>query len=124
MAVAAAGDEPLAYEAARITALEGRALGLHVNFSPVADVNNNPRNPVINTRSFGEDPEQVGRLAAAYVRGYQAGGMLAVLKHFPGHGDTDVDSHIGLPVVTHPRERLDAVELGRSATGSAKEPTA
>jgi beta-glucosidase-like glycosyl hydrolase len=111
MAVAAAGDEPLAFEAARITALEGRALGLHVNFSPVADVNNNPRNPVINTRSFGEDPEQVGRLAAAYVRGYQAGGMLAVLKHFPGHGDTDVDSHIGLPVVTHPRERLDAVEL-------------
>jgi beta-N-acetylhexosaminidase len=111
MAVAAAGDEPLAFEAARITAVEGRALGLHVNFSPVADVNNNPRNPVINTRSFGEDPEQVGRLAAAYVRGYQAGGMLAVLKHFPGHGDTDVDSHIGLPVVTHPRERLDAVEL-------------
>jgi len=111
MAVAAAGDEQLAYEAARITALEGRALGLHVNFSPVADVNNNARNPVINTRSFGEDPQQVGRLAAAYVRGYQAGGMLAVLKHFPGHGDTDVDSHIGLPVITHPRERLDAVEL-------------
>ncbi len=111
MAVAAAGDEPLAQEAARITAVEGRALGLHVNFSPVADVNNNPRNPVINTRAFGEDPEVVGRFAAAYVRGYQAGGMLAVLKHFPGHGDTDVDSHIGLPVITHPRDRLDALEL-------------
>ena len=111
MAIAAAGDEQLAFEAARITAVEGRALGLHVNFSPVADVNNNPRNPVINTRAFGEDPEQVGRLAAAFVRGYQTGGMLAVLKHFPGHGDTEVDSHIGLPIITHPRERLDAVEL-------------
>ncbi|HUF47260.1 MAG TPA: glycoside hydrolase family 3 protein [Vicinamibacterales bacterium] len=111
MAVAAAGDEALATEAARITAVEGRALGVHVNFSPVADVNNNARNPVINTRAFGEDPQQVGRLASAYIRGYQAGGMLAVLKHFPGHGDTDVDSHVGLPVITHPRDRLDAVEL-------------
>jgi len=111
MAVAAAGDEQLAYEAARITGLEGRAMGVHVNFSPVADVNNNARNPVINTRSFGEDPQQVGRFTAAYARGYQAGGMLAVLKHFPGHGDTDVDSHLGLPIITHPRDRLDAIEL-------------
>lgn len=111
MAVAAAGDEPLAEEAARITAVEARALGVHLNFSPVADVNNNARNPVINTRAFAGDPERVGRLTAAYVRGYQAGGLLATLKHFPGHGDTDVDSHVGLPIITHARERLDAIEL-------------
>ena len=84
-------------EAGRITALEGRALGVHVNFAPVADVNNNPRNPVINIRSFGEDPARVGALAAALARGLQQGGMLATLKHFPGHGDTAVDSHLGLP---------------------------
>jgi len=111
MAVAAAADEQLAFEAARITALESRALGIHVNFAPVADVNNNARNPVINTRSFGENPDRVGRLAAAYVRGLHAGGMLATLKHFPGHGDTDVDSHIGLPIINQPRDRLDRVEL-------------
>src|SRR5579871_1731924 len=92
MAVAAAGDETLAFEAAKTTAIEARALGIHVDFSPLADVNNNARNPVINTRSFGEDPDQVGKLAGAYVRGLHAGGMLATLKHFPGHGDTDVDS--------------------------------
>ena len=111
MAVAAAGDEQLAFEAARITAVESRAIGVHVNFSPIADVNNNPRNPVINTRSFGEVPDAVGRLASAYIRGYRAGGMLSTLKHFPGHGDTDVDSHLGLPIINQPRERLDAVEL-------------
>src|SRR6188474_89818 len=77
MAVAAAGDEQLAFEAARITAVESRAIGVHVNFSPIADVNNNPRNPVINTRSFGEVPDAVGRLSAAYIRGYRAGGMLS-----------------------------------------------
>jgi beta-N-acetylhexosaminidase len=117
MAVAAAADEALAFEAARITAVESRALGIHVNFAPVADVNNNARNPVINTRSFGESPEVVGRLAAAYVRGLHAGGMLATLKHFPGHGDTDVDSHIGLPIIQQPRERLERVELPPFAAG-------
>lgn len=111
MAVGAAGDERLAFEAARITAVESRAIGVHVNFSPVADVNNNPQNPVINTRSFGESPEAVGKLTAAYVRGLRAGGALATLKHFPGHGDTDVDSHLGLPIISHPRDRLDRVEL-------------
>ena len=111
MAVAAAGDETLAFEAAKTTAIEARALGIHVDFSPLADVNNNARNPVINTRSFGEDPDQVGKLAGAYVRGLHAGGMLATLKHFPGHGDTDVDSHVGLPIINQPRDRLDAVEL-------------
>ncbi len=111
MAFGAAGDEQLATEAGRITATEGRALGVHINFAPVADVNNNARNPVINIRSFGENPARVGALTAAWVRGTQQGGMLATLKHFPGHGDTAVDSHLGLPVIPHPRERLDQVEL-------------
>ena len=111
MAFGAAGDDRLAYEAGRVTAVEARALGIHVNFAPVVDVNNNPRNPVINTRSFGEDPARVGLLASAYARGLRAGGALATLKHFPGHGDTDVDSHLGLPIIKHPRERLDQLEL-------------
>ena len=111
MAIGAAGDDQLAFEAGRLTAIEGRAMGVHVNFAPVADVNNNARNPVINTRSFGEDPARVGALVSAYVRGLQQGGMLATLKHFPGHGDTEVDSHLGLPLIAHPRERLDATEL-------------
>ena len=119
MAFGAAGDEGLAFEAGRISAVEARALGVHVNFAPVADVNNNPRNPVINTRSFGEDPALVGRLAAAWVRGLQAGGAVATLKHFPGHGDTDVDSHVGLPLVAHPRARLDRVELPPFRAGLA-----
>ncbi len=119
MAFGAAGDETLAYEAGRITGEESRALGVHVNFAPVVDVNNNPRNPVINTRSYGEDPAQVGRLASAYVRGLQSAGMLATLKHFPGHGDTDVDSHIGLPIITHPRERLSRMELPPFQAGIA-----
>jgi beta-N-acetylhexosaminidase len=111
MAFGAAGDAALAEEAGRITAVEGRAMGLHVNFAPVADVNNDPRNPVINVRAFGGDPARVGALVAAWTRGLQRAGMDATLKHFPGHGDTDVDSHLGLPVIPHPRERLDAVEL-------------
>ncbi|MGH9314716.1 MAG: glycoside hydrolase family 3 protein [Vicinamibacterales bacterium] len=111
MAFGAAGDDRLAYDAGRVTAVEARALGIHVNFAPVVDVNNNPRNPVINTRSFGEDPARIGVLASAYVQGLRAGGALATLKHFPGHGDTDVDSHLGLPIIRHPRERLDAIEL-------------
>ena len=119
MAFGAAGDPRLAFEAGRITAVEARAIGVHVNFAPVVDVNNNPRNPVINTRSFGEDPATVGRLAAAYVEGLAAGGMIAAVKHFPGHGDTDVDSHLALPVIRHPRERLEAVELPPFRAGIA-----
>jgi beta-N-acetylhexosaminidase len=111
MAFGAAGDDRLAAEAARVTAVEARALGVHVNFAPVADVNNNPRNPVINTRSFGETPAAVSAMVSSYVRGLQANGMIATLKHFPGHGDTDVDSHLGLPVIPHPRDRLMAMEL-------------
>jgi len=119
MAVGAAGDELLAFDAARITAIESRAIGVHVNFSPIADVNNNAKNPVINTRAFGEQPDAVGRMTAAYVRGLRAGGMLSTLKHFPGHGDTDVDSHLGLPIINHPRERLEAVELAPFRQGIA-----
>lgn len=111
MAFGAAGDPQLAYEAGRVVGLESRALGVHVDFGPVADVNNNPRNPVINIRSFGEDPARVGGMVNSWVRGLQDAGMLATLKHFPGHGDTDVDSHLGLPIIAHPRARLDAVEL-------------
>ena len=119
MAIGATGDEQLAFEAARITAVEARALGVHVNFSPLADVNNNPRNPVINTRAFGESPTLVGHMTAAFVRGLRAGGVLATLKHFPGHGDTDVDSHIGLPIINHPRDRLDAIEFAPFRQGMA-----
>jgi beta-N-acetylhexosaminidase len=111
MAFGAARDDTLAFEAGRVTGVEARALGVHVNFAPVVDVNNNPRNPVINTRSFGEDPMLVGRIASAYIRGLQSAGVLATLKHFPGHGDTDVDSHLGLPIIKHPRERLERIEL-------------
>jgi beta-N-acetylhexosaminidase len=119
MAFGAAGDPQLAYEAGRVVGAESRALGVHVDFGPVADVNNNPRNPVINIRSFGEDPALAGTMVSGWVRGLQDAGMLATLKHFPGHGDTDVDSHLGLPIVTHPRERLDAVELAPFKSGIA-----
>jgi beta-N-acetylhexosaminidase len=95
----------------RITALEGRAVGIHLTFSPVADVNNNPANPIINTRSFGENPRQVAQLVAAEVRGIQEHGMYATAKHFPGHGDTGTDSHISLPVIRADWARLDSLEL-------------
>ena len=111
MAAGATGDERDAYTIGRVAALEGRAVGIHVNFAPDADVNNNPLNPIINTRSFGEDPHAVARLVRAYVRGLQDNGMLATLKHFPGHGDTDADSHIGLPTIRVSYPRLDSVEL-------------
>jgi beta-N-acetylhexosaminidase len=111
MALGATRDEGLAERAGRVAAGEGRALGVHVDFYPVADVNNNPANPIINIRSFGEDPAFVGRMAAAYLKGIQAGGMLATAKHFPGHGDTATDTHLDLAVIEHPRERLEAVEL-------------
>jgi beta-glucosidase-like glycosyl hydrolase len=119
MAFGATRDEKLAYDAGRATGQETRAIGIHVNFAPVVDVNNNARNPVINTRSFGESPELVSRMASAYIRGLQSAGVLATLKHFPGHGDTDVDSHLGLPVIKHPRERLEQIELPPFRAGIA-----
>lgn len=111
MAVAATGDLDLAERRARATGEAARALGVHVVFAPVADVNNNPDNPVINVRSFGEEPVAVGRFVAATVKGLQEGGVLATLKHFPGHGDTATDSHRSLPVLAFDRARLDAIEL-------------
>jgi beta-glucosidase-like glycosyl hydrolase len=113
MALGATGAdaERLVREAARITAIESRALGVHVDFAPLADVNNNARNPVINMRSYGENPQRVGALVAAYIDGAHQGGALATVKHFPGHGDTDVDSHLGLPMVGVDRARLDRIEL-------------
>jgi beta-N-acetylhexosaminidase len=95
----------------RLTAIEGRALGIHIAYAPVLDVNNNPNNPVINTRSYGEDPELDARLGVAFIRGLQDNGMIATGKHFPGHGDTEVNSHLALPIVTESRSRLDTVEL-------------
>jgi beta-N-acetylhexosaminidase len=111
MAIGAAGREEDAFEAGRITGREARAIGIMMAFSPTSDVNNNPANPVINTRSFGEDPRAVAMLTAAFVRGLQSEGVVATAKHFPGHGDTDTDSHLALPVVTSNRARLDSVEL-------------
>ncbi|HEX2717543.1 MAG TPA: glycoside hydrolase family 3 N-terminal domain-containing protein [Gemmatimonadaceae bacterium] len=111
MAMGAAGNDSLTRAAAEVVAREARAVGIHVVFGPVADVNNNPANPVINTRSFGESPQDVARHTAAFVRGLQAGGALATAKHFPGHGDTDTDSHLALPVVKSDRAQLDSVEL-------------
>ena len=111
MALGATGDTALAYEQGRVTAVEGRALGVHVAYAPILDVNNNPANPVINTRSYGEDPALAARLGAAFVRGLQDHGMIATGKHFPGHGDTEVNSHLALPVVSVTRARLDTVEL-------------
>jgi beta-N-acetylhexosaminidase len=111
MGIAAGGTELDAYEVGRITALEGRAVGVHIAFAPVADVNNNPANPIINTRSFGEDPARVAVLVSATVRGLQEQGMLATAKHFPGHGDTGTDSHVSLPIIPFGMPRLDSIEL-------------
>ncbi len=111
MAFGAAGSRDFAFQFGSITAREARAVGVHWNWFPVADVNSNPANPVINTRSFSEDPKQVADLVTAYIAGARGDGMLTTVKHFPGHGDTDVDTHIGLARVTGTRERLDAVEL-------------
>lgn len=111
MGLGASGSEELAYRVAEATGRELRALGITMNLAPVADVNNNPANPVIGVRSFGEDPQKVARLVAATVRGYRAAGVISSLKHFPGHGDTAVDSHLALPSVPHTLERLEAVEL-------------
>jgi beta-N-acetylhexosaminidase len=111
MAVGATRDTTLAYEQGRLTAIEGRALGIHIAYAPVLDVNNNPDNPVINTRSYGEDPQLAARMGVAFIHGLQDHGMIATGKHFPGHGDTGVNSHLALPVVTVSRSRLDTVEL-------------
>jgi beta-N-acetylhexosaminidase len=111
MALGATRDTALAYQQGRITAFEGRALGVHMAFAPVLDVNNNPANPVIGPRSFGEDPALVAAMGSALIRGLQENGLLASAKHFPGHGDTDQNSHLSITTVNASRPRLDSVEL-------------
>ena len=104
-------DNTLLYEYGKEVARQCREIGVHVNFAPVADVDNNPQNPVINTRSFGGDPKNVAEKVIAYSQGLEEGGVLSVTKHFPGHGDTNVDSHKALPVLNFTKERLDSIEL-------------
>lgn len=111
MGLGAIGDERLLYEYGKEMARECRLMGIHVNFAPVLDVNSNPSNPVIGYRSFGEDPSRVSRLGVAYSRGLEEGGVLSVAKHFPGHGDTSVDSHKALPMVDHDRTSLNMVDI-------------
>lgn len=111
MALGAIGSEQIAYDIALATGRELKALGINMNLAPVVDVNNNPANPVIGVRSFGEDPYQVARLGAAMVKGYRAAGIITSIKHFPGHGDTAVDSHLALPIIPYTMERLEAIEL-------------
>jgi beta-N-acetylhexosaminidase len=111
MAVGATNNPDYARRQGALTALEARALGVQQIYAPVADVNNNAANPVINVRSYGEDPEAVGRFVAAFVEGVQSNGVIATAKHFPGHGDTATDSHRGLPEIDVSRERLNAIEL-------------
>lgn len=119
MALGAIGSDEIAFALAQATGEELRALGVNMNLAPVADVNNNPANPLIGVRSFGEDPELVARLVAATVRGYDSSGVIATLKHFPGHGDTAVDSHLSLPTVPFGHDRLEQVELVPFRSGIA-----
>lgn len=111
MAIGAAGDPQNAYRMASVMAAEMRAVGINVDFAPDLDVNNNPANPVIGTRSFSSDPNTVATFGVAFGRGLQENGVLAIGKHFPGHGDTAIDSHIALPLVPHDRARLTRIEL-------------
>lgn len=111
MAIGATGNPSYAYRLAKIAGKELRTMGINMNFAPCVDVNNNPKNPVIGVRSYGENPEMVGQFGQQAIQGYQDGGVSAVAKHFPGHGDTEIDSHLGLPVVDHPLSRLESVEL-------------
>ena len=111
MAFGATGNPNFEQKFAEITAQESRAIGVHWNYYPVADVNINPKNPIINTRSFGEDPQQVAAMVAAYVKGSREYGLLSTAKHFPGHGDTATDSHLGVAMVSGDLPRLETVEL-------------
>ncbi|HEY0241028.1 MAG TPA: glycoside hydrolase family 3 N-terminal domain-containing protein, partial [Gemmatimonadaceae bacterium] len=120
MALGATGSEDLAYQLGKVLGAEARAVGVHLTFGPVLDVNANPLNPIINVRSFGQDPALVSKLASAYIRGARENGLMATGKHFPGHGDTETDSHIGLPSIRASRAHLDSVDLPpfRTAVGS------
>ena len=120
MALGATRSDELAYKLGQVLGAEARAVGVHLVFGPVLDVNANPLNPIINVRSFGEDPSLVSRLSSAYIRGARETGLMTTGKHFPGHGDTETDSHIGLPTIRADRAHLDAVDLPpfRAAVGN------
>jgi beta-N-acetylhexosaminidase len=120
MALGATRSDELAYKLGQVLGAEARAVGVHLVFGPVLDVNANPLNPIINVRSFGEDPALVSRLSSAYIRGARENGLMTTGKHFPGHGDTETDSHIGLPTIRADRAHLDAVDLPpfRAAVGN------
>ncbi|WP_176757862.1 beta-N-acetylhexosaminidase [Melghirimyces thermohalophilus] len=111
MALGATEDPRLSYRVGRVTGSELRAMGIHMNLAPVLDVNNNPSNPIIGVRSFSSNPDQVARMGLAQIRGYHDGQVLTAVKHFPGHGDTSVDTHVNLPAIPHSLERLNQVEL-------------
>ena len=104
-------NDSLIYQFGKAVALQFKRLGIQINFAPVLDININSQNPVINYRSFGENREKVTEKSIMYMKGMQDNGILATGKHFPGHGDTNVDSHLDLPLITHSRARLDSVEL-------------
>lgn len=111
MMLGAISDEMLIYQMGSDIAAQLKQLGIHINFAPIVDINNNSENPVINSRSFGEERVNVARKSLLYMKGMQDNGILAVAKHFPGHGDTKTDSHISLPIISHSKERLDSIEL-------------
>lgn len=111
MGVAATGNPENAYRKGQLTATEARALGVHQIYAPVVDINNNPGNPIINVRSYSEDPDMVSEYAGAFMRGVESKGLIATAKHFPGHGDTDMDSHVSMPTIPHNLSRLDSLEL-------------
>src|SRR5687768_14143976 len=104
-------DESVIYKMGLAVGQQMKRLGVHVNYAPTVDINNNPNNPVIGYRSFGEDKERVSRFGIAYMKGMQDAGIMAVAKHFPGHGDTEVDSHLDLPVINKTMQQLDSLEL-------------
>ncbi|KAB2837574.1 MAG: glycoside hydrolase family 3 protein, partial [Melioribacteraceae bacterium] len=111
MAFAAAGDTRLSYYAGKATAIEARAIGVHQNYAPIVDVNHDYRNPIINVRSYSEDPLEIAYHSAAYIRGLHEGNMISSVKHFPGHGATDLDSHKGLPVINSTKEEFEKSDL-------------
>lgn len=111
MAIGATRRTDLVYKMGFLIAIECRALGIHQNYAPVADVNNNPNNPIINVRSYGENPELVSELASSFIKGLQDGNVIATAKHFPGHGDTEIDSHNDLPILNFDIKRLEEIEL-------------
>ena len=111
MAMTATGNPQLAFDQGKITAMEAKSLGVHVTFAPVMDVNNNPNNPIINFRSYGDDPQQVSNFGNKFIEGFQSQGLIACVKHFPGHGNTSVDSHSSLPIISGNRDALDKVEF-------------